>query len=563
MPLSTKAVDLLIQRYRKLEVERSNFDDLYQEIGDYCVPSRNKVRVSRPVGSKTTEKLYDGTAPHALTIASSAVHSSLTPSAIQWFDLQMRDRTLNEEPEVRRWLQACSQAMFDAFNQSNFDAEMQEVGSDLLAFGTACLFVGEVEPKAGGAFEGLRFQAHAPGQYVVSEDADGLVDTVMRVLTMSVGAAAGKWGASKLSETARKHLEDGQPDHELKILHVVAPRTEGAVDRSGGDDVPPKRRPYMSAFIELRGESGQLGHVVQETGFHENPIMVPRWRKLTGEVYGRSPTMNILPTIKTLNLAVKMRLQQWELAIQPPILVRDRGVIGDVRMAPKGITYVRDQQAVTEFLTNARFDVANFSEEQLRAQINAGLYVDQIQLAARPGTPISATEASIRFETMQRILGPTVSRLQAELVAPMINRVFRIMFRRGALPQPPGLVIDALQRGVGGINVAYQGPLARAQRANDVDAWLRFQSVIFPVAQAAPETLAPINFPELAYLFGDILGIPAKALLTREQVAANRQAQVQAEAQQAARQNLVDIAGAAGDAAPLIQALGNQGAPAQ
>ena len=50
---------------------------------------------------------------------------------------------------------------------------------------------------------------------------------------------------------------------------------------------------------------------------------------------------------------------------------------------------------------------------------------------------MTATEVQVRYELMQRLLGPTLGRFQSEFLNPLIERVFGIMFRANAfLPAP-------------------------------------------------------------------------------------------------------------------------------
>src|SRR5262249_10565887 len=140
----------------------------------------------------------------------------------------------------------------------------------------------------------------------------------------------------------------------------------------------------------------------------------------------------------------------------------------------------------------SNFDVANIQEDRLQAAIRAGFFVDLLQFQSKEGTPISATEASIRFQTMQRILGPVVSRLQSEFLSPMIQRVVNILLRSGSVPQPP----PALQQRNVALELVFEGPLARVQRAANVEAINQFMSLIFPVAETMPDVLPRIDANE-------------------------------------------------------------------
>ena len=84
---------------------------------------------------------------------------------------------------------------------------------------------------------------------------------------------------------------------------------------------------------------------------------------------------------------------------------------------------------------------------------------------------MTATEVQVRFDLMQRILGPILGRLEYELQSPIIERGFNILFRAGKLGQMPSALIDALNRG--GLSITYMGPLSRAQKQQEISGTLR------------------------------------------------------------------------------------------
>jgi hypothetical protein len=146
--------------------------------------------------------------------------------------------------------------------------------------------------------------------------------------------------------------------------------------------------------------------VVRTGGYNEFPYLVPRWSKATGEIFGRSPSYNALPDIKTLNKAVEIGLKAWAKAIDPPLLVQDDGVIGRVRTTPAGITVVRNDGAVKPLQIGSNWQITDLKENQLRTAIRQAFYSDQLQL--QDGPQMTATEVQVRYELMQRLLGPTL-----------------------------------------------------------------------------------------------------------------------------------------------------------
>ena len=264
--------------------------------------------------------------------------------------------------------------------------------------------------------------------------------------------------------------------------------------------------------------------VVRTGGYNEFPYLVPRWSKATGEIYGRSPSYNALPDIKTLNKAVEIGLKAWAKAIDPPLLVQDDGVIGRVRTTPAGITVIRNDGAIKPLQIGSNWQITDMKETQLRTAIRQAYYSDQLQL--QEGPQMTATEVQVRYELMQRLLGPTLGRFQSEFLNPLIERVFGIMFRAGALLPPPDNIQEAK------MDIEYVGPLARSQRMEEAQAIDRLYQLAANVAQIDPTIMDNINHDEAIRMRATLLGVPKSILISREDVAEKREAQAQAAMEQ-------------------------------
>ena len=256
--------------------------------------------------------------------------------------------------------------------------------------------------------------------------------------------------------------------------------------------------------------------VVRAGGYNEFPYLVPRWSKATGEIFGRSPSYNALPDIKTLNKAVEIGLKAWAKAIDPPLLVQDDGVIGKVRMTPGGITVVRNDAAIKPLQIGSNWQITDLKENQLRTAIRQAYYSDQLQL--QDGPQMTATEVQVRYELMQRLLGPTLGRFQSEFLTPLIERVFGIMFRAGGfLPAPE--IIEGQS-----IDVEYVGPLARSQRMEEATAVERLYQLAMQIVQLDPNIMDVIDHDKAIRARAGLLGVPKSVLRGEGEVAELREA---------------------------------------
>ena len=529
-----KRVIALMKRRSNLIKDVHNWRNIWQQVSDYIVTQRADVTTKRSPGIVTTDLVHDSTAPTSALIAAAAAQGAMMPRTIRWFatTFTRQQRPLLDLVGVRDWLFELTVSMHESLNGGNFHAESIETWLDLFAYNTGCLFS---EFRDGR----VSYTSIQPGTYVVDENADGLVETMFRDFTLTTRDAVAEYGLDKMATKVREKLSrDGNSaDDNLQLVHAVF-RRNTVVDNAQMLRTS-MSMPFAAFTIDVKNK-----HIVRESGFEEFPYFVSRWSKASGEKYGRGPGITMLPTIKTLNYAVQKRKEQWALAIQPPMKARERGVRGRIAQVPGYINYVQNMDDLQEMVTNARFDVASFSEEDLRGRIERGFFIDQVQLPPMEGTPASATEIAIRAEHMMRVLGPTYNRIEFEWMNPMLARHLNEMRRNGQLPEPPPALVAATRNadgsdGVVDIDFDFEGPLARAQAQSDIDAINRSLATLAPFEETHPETMYRINFEDLGEFVMQANRVPAPIIASDEEVNAKRDAATeQTEANQTTEEGL-------------------------
>jgi hypothetical protein len=179
-------------------------------------------------------------------------------------------------------------------------------------------------------------------------------------------------------------------------------------------------------------------------------------------------------------------------------------------MTPAGITVIRNDGAVKPLQIGTNWQITDLKENQLRTAIRQAYYSDQLQL--QEGPQMTATEVQVRYELMQRLLGPTLGRFQSEFLNPLIERVFGIMYRAGALMKEPDIIQGTK------IDVEYLGPLARSQRMEESVAIERLYSLAMNIAQIDPAIMDNIDHDEAVRLRGKLLGVPKTVLRGKDDV---------------------------------------------
>jgi hypothetical protein len=511
------------KRVDALASDRGTWEVNWQEILDYVMPRKADVVTLRTKGEKRTEVLFDSSAITANNLLAASLHGTLTSPSLPWFSIKLRDEELNKNRDVQLWLEDTGRKMYDTFNETNFNTEVHELYLDLCSIGTAAIFVEEA--NEGFNKNGIHFNTLHIAEYYIQENVNGKVDTLYRKYKLTARQAVQEFGEKNVGEKILTAAKE-KPDQKFNFIHAVEP-TEDYKRATGKSST---KLPYHSCHV---CEEDKM--VVRTGGYNEFPYLVPRWSKATGEIFGRSPSYNALPDIKTLNKAVEIGLKAWAKAIDPPLLVQDDGVIGRVRTTPAGITVVRNDGAVKPLQIGSNWQITDLKENQLRTAIRQAYYSDQLQL--QDGPQMTATEVQVRYELMQRLLGPTLGRFQTEFLNPLIERVFGIMYRAKALNEAPSIIGDTK------IDIEYVGPLARSQRMEEAVAIERLYQLAMSIGQIDPSIMDNIDHDEAIRMRAKLLGVPKTIMKDindvndmREQRAMMQQAQQQAQLQQAQAQ---------------------------
>ncbi len=532
MPLTTEDISYLIRRNEKLKEIRMSYVPLWEEIASYIVPGRTGITYKPTPGAKQTKELYDSSAIFSNDQLASFMCGTMTPSSIIWANLKLDNDELNRIKEVMDWLEECSLRIHLARKRSNFYAEVPELYTDLGAFGQGCFFVAENPIKRIG-FNGLYYKTFANSEYCTAEDSHGFVDTVFREFVLSADAAMRDPNFKDNLPKIIKETSEKEPDKEFKFLHCVYP------DDNGGD------KPFVSYYINIDEKA-----FISENRYYELPYIVPRWRKNSGEGYGRGLGNIALPDVKTLNKAKELDLKAWAKDIDPPTFEKDGGIIGTLKHTPGGRNIARDKDSIWVLDRKIRHDVSQIKEDKLITSIRQMFYFDQLNLPEK--SDMREMEVMIRYNLMQRLLGPAVGRIEVEFLKRLVEREFGLMFRAKALPPVPDII---KQLGIKEINIEYEGPLERSQRLADSNAIDRLYAFAIPLANLYEGAFDKIDHDKAIDVKSEALGVPSKVMRSDEEVAEIRERKRVAREAEQKKADLERLAAGIKDAAPGLEAV--------
>lgn len=493
--------EALCKRYDALKGARGTWEEHWQEVAEYIFPRRSDFNVRRTAGDKRNSKVYDPTGMRGLSLLAAGLHGFVSNPSARWFALKTDDDALNEQDAIREWLGACEDIIYAKMHSphSSVTTHLDEMYLDFAAFGTAVMFIGT--SKDGG----LLFQTRFLGECVIDENADGAVDTVIRCFQLTVRQMLQQWG-DKCSADVQKKAANDKWDDKIDVLHAVFPREERDEHK-----ITPDNLPWASIYYEKKAKTE-----LQAGGFDEFPYAVPRWYKVAGEKYGRSPAMDALPEVKMLQEMRKAVIKAAQKAVDPPLIVPDDGVLGPVRTVPGGLNFMRGDAEIKPLVFGGNIPITLEMIQESQNMILQMFYADIMQPAIEK--QMTAYEYSKIIEQAMRLLGPVMGRMTAELLGPLIARVFGILARAGEFPeQPPEL--DGVQ-----FRVEYTSPMAMAQRAAKVDHAVSMLQIAGQMAAFDPSVMARFNSEKFLTWMANEMNVDADLILDDDEFAAKQQA---------------------------------------
>jgi len=540
-------IDRLIRRsdYLFSTPERYNSETMWAEITEFMLNNQTTNNYKTAIfsgdvfssltassaapGSKKTRRLYDSTALQCVQDLASAFQGTLTNPVTIWSRLRYKDEVLNNSEEANIWLDKSNIVMHNMFNESNFNTEIAKAYQSYVSIANMAMLHEETYDENTGLFSGFNFTALHMSRIAWTENRFGIVDTIFRKFELTARQAFNRWG-EEVHDGILKCLEQ-EPDKSFSFLHCIFPRDRSNIILDELGLAPGSKRPIASIYIDISNKK-----IVEDSGYYEMPVYASRYGLAPGEVYGRGPGHLSLPDVRTLN-QLKMRgLEAIDLQVRPPLFANQRDVFGQLNLRPGGVSIVKSHAGIREFISQARNDILNFNVEDLRNSIRSIFHLDKLLLPPRTETgEMTAYEVSQRIEQMQRVLGPTLSRLNNEFLNPLIIRSFKILLRAGALPEVPQIVRD---RGID-IEISFVNQLARAQQIQDVTTIQQWIQGLAGIAQFNPAVLDLINVDGIAKHTAKVLGVPEEAVQNEDTVTAIRQQRAQAQQQASQLESMV------------------------
>lgn len=514
----------ILTRWGTLKKEREPYMTQWLEISEHITPSRGRFLIgkNRNESRSRWNRIVDSSAVRAANILAAGLMSGMTDPSSQWFALTTGTPNLDEAQAVKVWLDQVQRIMEMAFTRTNTYQALHQGWRDVGTYGVMAMVIAEDDREV------FHCYPLSVGEYAIGVDDRGVPDTLYRRFIMTAAQLVARFGRSKLSADVLRNFDAGQVDHEYKLIHAIEPR----FDRQYGKR-DSRNMPWRSVIIQIDSDGTKDG-ILEESGFNEFPCVVGRWGASASDVYSEeSPGMVALGDVRQLQHEQKQKGNSIDYIVNPPLIMPTAARDNEDDFEPGGRIYL-DAPAQKDAVQSAwqvQMDINALRQDiaEVQQRINQAFSVDMfLMLSGQQMGKMTATEVAERHEEKLMMLGPVLSRLNNEVLKPLIERTFSILYRAGQLPPaPPELAGVEL-------SIEYTSMLARSQRAIRANSLDQFLQRIGQVAQFDPNVLVKIDSFRIVDEYADYLSVAPSVVVPTEQ--AQQKIEAQQQAQQQAQQ---------------------------
>lgn len=537
-----KAIEIIAEYNRELNSPIcSNIRNLWQETSDHIYPYA-QINTEYTSGTDRTNRIKDVTPMQDAKKMAAGFKHILVPAGQTFFEIRVHSR-YNQNETVQRYLSYLTEAVHEALFASNFMTVIDEVIRSWIIFGITSLY------QEWTAKNKLNFKYSPIGSYVIFEDDSNNIIGCSHRFKLTAANAYKQYGNNAGKEVLDAISKPETSQKEFWFIYKTAPRE---VDYSKSL----KRNDNMPIGAWVVSESEKI--IVDEGGFPELKYFIGRWERPENEKYGRGVGTEILPQVKILFEIAETYLECANKWVNPPRQALVDSVEGQIRTAPKAITWVQqiDSVRAMDQGINGNFPISEKTLEDQRNIIHEAFYRNAFDpLEQLSGDRNTALEVQERIRGTLKHLGPPSGRFWKETLSPGIESATMDLIRNYQIAQPP----RELQGERFGLE--YVGPLALTIKGEQTRGFQEFSTVIGQLNQLFPEEFLSdhIDFDEAIPRMGRAFGANIEDISTTEQREAKRQKRAQIQQQQMAMQ----MAQAAGKAYKDGAKAAEEGSPAE
>ena len=489
-------------------------------------------------------------------------HGNLTSPTTPWFRFKLPDFMVADGQtthEQRKLLDNITQATRWTFSRSNAYPMLNRMYKQLLTFGFSCAVVTADKARI------ARMTTLRVGTYALGVGDDGQVDTCVRRFAWTAAQIIQNFGR----ETCPQYIIDAEKNltARFEVCNLIEPNATG--DAKKDDEIARElamsdETVYRSIFWLKNANGHKNDGFLRAIGFSIKPIVAPRMECEDGDVYGLGPGIDALDLARGCQSFKFDELNIVGRQSEPAVVAADELKDEGLRLYRGAVNYARfgEQRVapVSPVFPNppgpegAREERADAAQEIARLFYNdAFSVIDAVRRGETGRMTATEVEAHVR-EAMQR-LAPVATLFDTELLDPLVTIMAK--YTVAALPSP--LTPEQAEQ-LASVDVEYVSAIHLAQKQSVIVGIQQiFETAAAMAKGGVADALRRVDADKMLTTLAELIGCPESCLKSDEEVAAAKQADEQAAAEQAQLAKAQMAAGAVKDVGSIPLDEGHAG----
>lgn len=498
---------------------------------------------------KRSRHIYNSTAVWLMDRLVNGVESLTFPKGMHWHGVAYDDPFAPEPSQGdEEYFERLQDYLFRIrySGRSGFELANRAATASACKLGTGILF--PIENEQLSDIKAPVFYRYVPvyEMYLIV-DGQGNDCGFFRARQLEAWQAVREYNGKVSAELKRDAEDPNRKTNKATFIHACFLRDggiKGAVDS--------KRSEYESVHFEEK-----TGHINRQSAFFEFPLVIRRWDRDGLSPYGSPPQAKLMGDIKSLQSLARDDLTASSQSVRPPIATHksERPLDLNPGRVNPGLIDEAGRPLFRSMVDTVNPGAANAKVQEIEERLRIGLYGDLWQTLLE-GSGRTATEATIRAQEKADMIGPFTSNIQAPNSV-MFDREVGIIGRRGAFQ--PGSPLEPTESVAEmDISVRSTSPIDQMREAGSFEGLANFKEYQAAAMQTNPGAADWVDEEEERKLAQRSLGLPAKLLRSMDEIAKDREARAEQQAQQEQLAAGESVARMAKDAAPLAQMMGEQ-----
>lgn len=508
--LKRKTLNQFQQRYTELKTLQQPHLTVLKDLRDYEAPDRGFFEEDDGKrGKRRDAKVFNGVPRLSARTFGAGMNANNTSKARPWFRISLDDLELMKRSDVKIYLRAVQDKIYQIFNKSNFYTSASLMYLEIGVFGTAAMFIEE-------DFEDVvRFKTLTMGEYFIAENDRGVIDVLYRRIWMTPASIIEKFGKENVSRAVNDQLKT-KPDGLIKVIHAVEPNDDRIPDLPSAQN-----KAYRSVYYE---QASNEEKVLRLSGFDFFPYMVPRWSTIGGDPYGTGqPGLVALGDAKQLQTGALKKQKGLDRNLNPPLQAPSGMKTGNIMNVPGGVSHYNEFASNGEGikpLYEVRIPLRDIIEDQreVETRIRSAYFVDLfLTIAANPRPQDMKAEVAFQIDKERLLmLGPVLTQLDDGWLDPLIDKTIEFAGEAGVFPEPPEDLVGE------DLKIEYISALAKAQKATAITNMERLSALVGAWAQFDANVIDKLDFDEGVDQAAELLDVPPSFVRSDEQAEAIR-----------------------------------------